>query len=400
IIGDDNIQTGDGNNIVFAGSGADTVLGGEDADLIVGDNASIEFIDSDNFFVASLEIYYGGTDILDGGDGQDILIGGAGTDFLAGNLGEDLLFGGAVAITVQEGVVTKIVAPLDPATQALFGGFGADNGVDEEEENDDEPVTVNVNTQAGSIYFASSANSGASIYAAPILELSKFQTLFKLSFSSLGQTSQSSSPQAVETQSTPTPGNLQTVPTQPTTPEAAATPGVPVESPQSAPQDSSQNTPQNPPQQSTPDSQPGGPGSAEGEQINFRSIPENRTDIHEVESISVYETTSMELTEGAAQTLAASVAVGVAAMAFDPRTGKWAPLMERSKSGLRPMLDMESSRERAESTRGLRFGSALKRVTERWFGSKAEKTPAATQQSVIEVETPKPAPQSSRRIDW
>lgn len=89
--GNDNIVTGDsedvieggeGRDIISMGAGDDTADGGEGRDIIDGGAGNDSIIGGGN------------NDILSGGEGEDVLLGGSGEDVLIGGAGADELDGG------------------------------------------------------------------------------------------------------------------------------------------------------------------------------------------------------------------------------------------------------------------------------------------------------------------
>lgn len=93
--GDDTIEGGSGQDVIFGQGGDDSLLGGQGDDDIDGGE---------------------GDDTLEGGQGQDELIGGAGADFLSGGTGDDTLDGGAGEDVLQ----------LGPDNDRADGGQGSD----------------------------------------------------------------------------------------------------------------------------------------------------------------------------------------------------------------------------------------------------------------------------------
>lgn len=73
VAGNDDINGGSGNDVLFGGAGRDTVDGNAGADRLLGD---------------------AGNDVLNGGLGADTLVGGIGNDRLNGGAGADQLTGG------------------------------------------------------------------------------------------------------------------------------------------------------------------------------------------------------------------------------------------------------------------------------------------------------------------
>lgn len=103
---DDLIFAGDGNDQVFSGSGNDTVYGGNGNDFLYGaDGNDWLFGDAgDDLLVGDR-----GNDHLNGGDGNDRLWGSTGADVLTGGAGSDtfILFAGdSPAINGQCDIIT------------------------------------------------------------------------------------------------------------------------------------------------------------------------------------------------------------------------------------------------------------------------------------------------------
>lgn len=86
--GSDNIDAGEGNDIVIAGFGADNIRGGGGNDRILGDNGfyTVNHLESTNLTI-------GGNDLIDAGGGNDWAIGGFGDDDISGGSGFDVLLG-------------------------------------------------------------------------------------------------------------------------------------------------------------------------------------------------------------------------------------------------------------------------------------------------------------------
>jgi hypothetical protein len=143
------VFTGDpllgGNDFIFTGDGADVAMGGAFSDLVTstggndilfGDGGLVAFsAGGTRLYILSIDVLFGGDDTLNGGTGNDILIGGAGSDLLYGNLSEDLLFGDNAVVTLRNGFVTGIQADFnDLITQNLFDEFNVDDLGEGEEE--------------------------------------------------------------------------------------------------------------------------------------------------------------------------------------------------------------------------------------------------------------------------
>ena len=102
--GDDSVSTGDGNDVVLAGSGNDEIGSGAGEDFVDGQSGD----DSVNAGDGGDRVYGGsGADVIRGGRGDDRIFGGAGDDILLGGAGRDRMYG-------NEG------------TDLMIGGTGAD----------------------------------------------------------------------------------------------------------------------------------------------------------------------------------------------------------------------------------------------------------------------------------
>ncbi|MCC6212880.1 MAG: calcium-binding protein, partial [Burkholderiales bacterium] len=133
--GNDSISTGDGFDVAMGGAFSDVVYSAGGNDILFGDGGMVAFsAGGTQLYIISVDVLFGGNDILNGGTGNDILIGGAGSDFLYGNLSEDLLFGDNAAVTLRNGFVTNIQADFnDLITGSLFDEFNADGLGDDDE---------------------------------------------------------------------------------------------------------------------------------------------------------------------------------------------------------------------------------------------------------------------------
>lgn len=99
-------------------------------DILIGDGGSVTYtVGGSNIQILSVDVAFGGNDILDGGAGNDILMGGQGADLLYGTLSEDLLFGSNASVTLSNGIVTSIQSDMqDLVTEAMFEQFASGKG--------------------------------------------------------------------------------------------------------------------------------------------------------------------------------------------------------------------------------------------------------------------------------
>lgn len=111
--GDNTLNGGDGDDLLFGDYGNDTLYGGNGVDRLIGDTGN--------------DILYGeaGDDRLEGSVGNDILYGGDGIDRLLGGDGDDVLYGDAGDDRIEGG----------EGNDTLIGGAGNDridggNGID------------------------------------------------------------------------------------------------------------------------------------------------------------------------------------------------------------------------------------------------------------------------------
>lgn len=90
--GNDNVDFGLGNNVVWGGDGGDTLEGDDNADTIIG-GAGGDSINGDE----GNDLIYGGQgdDTIDGSSNDDTIYGGEGDDTLLGNWSEDYIYGEA-----------------------------------------------------------------------------------------------------------------------------------------------------------------------------------------------------------------------------------------------------------------------------------------------------------------
>lgn len=113
--GDDLIAGGRGDDHIVAGEGRDTLSGGDGDDMLFGGNGDDHLSGGD------------GKDRLFGGMGNDVLHGGTGDDTLDGGDGDDLLMDGEGADVVRGGNGDdRVMAAPDRADDSYDGGEGHD----------------------------------------------------------------------------------------------------------------------------------------------------------------------------------------------------------------------------------------------------------------------------------
>ena len=128
--GDDDIDSGPGQDIVIAGAGDDTVDSDADADWVAGDDARFDFTpvtgnDGPTKLVSILDPGSDGDDTLIGGDLPDLIIGGLGNDTISGAGASDILIGDAARIIYDSaGLVPIEIETIDRAnggSDIIFG---------------------------------------------------------------------------------------------------------------------------------------------------------------------------------------------------------------------------------------------------------------------------------------
>jgi VCBS repeat-containing protein len=111
--GNDNINGGPCNDVIFGRDGTDTILTGE------GDNWVDAGSGNDSVFSRS------GEDVLYGGLGNDVVSGGSGQDMLFGGIGNDRIFAGGGADLLSGGVGNDILI-AGSGHDVLIGNVGND----------------------------------------------------------------------------------------------------------------------------------------------------------------------------------------------------------------------------------------------------------------------------------
>lgn len=126
--GDDIIDAGAGDDLVFGNGGNDTILGGDGDDKLIGGFGDdvMGGGDGDDSLFGGV-----GRDALAGDEGDDRIIGGFGQDLLVGGNGRDIILGGPGSdiITGDNAVVFNgdVVIAEDDERDLIFGGSGEDS---------------------------------------------------------------------------------------------------------------------------------------------------------------------------------------------------------------------------------------------------------------------------------
>ncbi len=134
--GADTITLGAGNDIALGGADSDTITGGLGMDIILGDSG-IVIRDADGD-VTSLDAVHtiapldGGDDDIDSGDGNDAVFGGSGADNIVTGAGNDLAFGDHGGLErLVDGAIDLSQLPLTTAAALPFSFTSRDIGVDD-----------------------------------------------------------------------------------------------------------------------------------------------------------------------------------------------------------------------------------------------------------------------------
>jgi Ca2+-binding RTX toxin-like protein len=130
LFGDNHIDAGDGNDLVWTGFGIDQIDGGAGNDLIragTGDDLVAGGLGDD------ILLGMDGNDSLIGGAGMDVLIGGEGADQLEGDHDDDLLIAGTTGYDLEDFALTAIRAEwtsgLDYKLRVAHLAAGINDGI-------------------------------------------------------------------------------------------------------------------------------------------------------------------------------------------------------------------------------------------------------------------------------
>ncbi len=124
--GGDRIVTGDGEDIVFGGTGDDVIHAGEGRNLVAGDNAVLDVIDT-MVKLESIFPEFGGEDEITTGDADDLVVGGSGNDIIDagdgdnGVLGDNGRFIRWTDLTPEWSILPVVITRLETTYPAIGG---------------------------------------------------------------------------------------------------------------------------------------------------------------------------------------------------------------------------------------------------------------------------------------
>ncbi|HQP28539.1 MAG TPA: hypothetical protein PLD71_04855, partial [Syntrophales bacterium] len=105
----DVVTAGEGNNILIGGTGADRMSSGSGKDILLGDGGQVTFSAGMLLYIETIDNFIGGNDFLDGGPNEDILFGGAGNNTFVGTLADDVMVGSYGRVTFEGGAVDMVI---------------------------------------------------------------------------------------------------------------------------------------------------------------------------------------------------------------------------------------------------------------------------------------------------
>ena len=144
--GNDDIRTGNRNDIVIGGFGNDTIDTGQGFNIALGDSGRLTSDDTDasdrstikfavhDFTICKIEtssdgdFSEGGVDTITGSDQNDVIFGGAGSDVIYAGAGNDLVFGDQGMIECENNHPFDPVTSLRPICYDLFPAGDPRNG--------------------------------------------------------------------------------------------------------------------------------------------------------------------------------------------------------------------------------------------------------------------------------
>ncbi len=124
----DSITTGSGVDVIFGGAATDTIVSGAGDDLVFGDSGTATYAAGLPVSAATTAFDTGAGDNIQAGDGADIVLGGDGADTINAGNGQNLVFG-------DYGSITWTGTLLVSASAAAAGAGGVDaitTGIDDD----------------------------------------------------------------------------------------------------------------------------------------------------------------------------------------------------------------------------------------------------------------------------
>ncbi|MEI2677291.1 MAG: calcium-binding protein [Burkholderiaceae bacterium] len=118
--GNDFISGGDGDDFAQGGARDDDIQGGMGADALFGDNHFVDNVPAAGMITAA------GNDSIDGGFGEDLIWGEGGQDSLAGGSGNDQIFGDGSASDLRPELHGVDVIDGGAGNDTILGGGGND----------------------------------------------------------------------------------------------------------------------------------------------------------------------------------------------------------------------------------------------------------------------------------
>ncbi len=126
--GSDTIEGNDGADIILGGAEGDDIWGHANDDVILGDNGYIMLSSGVIDLIETTDPATGGSDTIEGNDGEDIILGGAADDDIWGNAGDDIILGDNGRITMPGGAI-ELIETTDPS-------IGGDDTIEGNESKD------------------------------------------------------------------------------------------------------------------------------------------------------------------------------------------------------------------------------------------------------------------------
>ncbi|MEW6155800.1 MAG: calcium-binding protein [Verrucomicrobiota bacterium] len=137
VAGDDIIETGDGNNLVFGGSGGDRINTSQGNSVLFGDSGLASFVAGIISHAESTDVAFGGADTLISGNGDTVVLGGAAGDAITAADGAGVFLGDNGSVDFADGIIDSIQTTTPDAggddlinigngENVALGGFGND----------------------------------------------------------------------------------------------------------------------------------------------------------------------------------------------------------------------------------------------------------------------------------